>query len=54
MSAAVLFFALVTVVITIEHMVHKASLCVASGSMQALVGTKEREVVGIELSVRWT
>ena len=52
-SAHLLFFARVTVVITIEHMVHKANLCVASAPMQALVGTKERELVGIELSVRW-
>jgi hypothetical protein len=41
------------VVITIEHMVHKANLCVASAPMQALVGTKGRELVDIELSVRW-
>jgi hypothetical protein len=40
-SAHLLFFAHVTVVITIEHMVHKANLCVASAPMQALVGTKE-------------
>ena len=52
-SAHLLFFACVTVVIMIEHMVHKVNLCVASALMQALVGTKERELVGIELSVRW-
>jgi hypothetical protein len=53
-SAHPLFVALVTVVITIEHMVHKASLCVASAPMQALVRMKEQEFVSIELLVRWT
>ena len=53
-STHLLFIALVIVVITIEHMVHKASLCVASAPMQALVETEEREFVSIELLVRWT
>jgi hypothetical protein len=39
--AHLLFVALVTIVIMIEHMVHKASLCVALALMQGLVRMKE-------------